>query len=166
MDLQRRLRVISKTLAEDLRGIPGIFYEDKDLSVAIHYRGAEDQAAALGRIQRALGEADLTGFAIKGGKKLVQIRPVGGINKGSTVSLLMKERGLTQGLYAGDDLTDLDVFAAFRDLRAEGYNVVSVGVVDAETNPRVPEAADYVAAGPTEVGRLLVWLCEPRPSEA
>ncbi len=150
-----RLRIIARDLARKFRDEPGIFFEDKELSISIHYRRAESPQTAAAGIRQVLASVDLNGFTIRNGKKLFQVRPEVPVNKGSTVTVLLRERGLRMAIYAGDDLTDLDVFSALGALRAEGYQTLSIGVRDPETQPEVLEEADCTVEGVAGVQGVL-----------
>ena len=66
----------------------------------------------------------------------------------------------TPALYVGDDLTDLDAFAALRELRDEGAlaTALCVGVASDETPPRLAESADLLVDGPAGVRAMLSTL--------
>ena len=85
---------------------------------------------------------------------MLELRPPVGAHKGTAVTHLLGERGLGRGLYAGDDTTDLDAFAAIGALELG----VKVAVASAEGPPELREAADIVVDGPAEVLQLLSRL--------
>lgn len=157
-DLVQRLAAIARELAPSLEGRPGIFFEEKELSLAIHYRRAPDREAARRFILETLASVDLGGFRIRGGKMLLQIRPDIGVDKGAAVMMLLRRAGLAKALYAGDDQTDLDVFRTFRRAGGAGRHLISVGVVDSEADPEVVGACDYVVEGIAGMRRVLGWL--------
>ncbi len=88
------------------------------------------------------------------------MRPPVAIDKGRGVRLLLTGRDITAGLYVGDDRTDLDAFAALRELVAEGalHHAVCVGVRSDETLPELEEASDLLVDGPLGVRALLSAL--------
>jgi len=99
--------------------IPGVWTEDKELSLAIHYRQAVNRAAARRRIlaaARGLREA-----WVYGGKLVVNIVHKRAPNKGDALAAERKRLACDWILYAGDDENDEDAFAL------DG-NVVSVRV--------------------------------------
>ncbi|MEE8347761.1 MAG: trehalose-phosphatase, partial [Dehalococcoidia bacterium] len=55
----------------------------------------------------------------------------------------------------GDDITDIDMFAAARRLRAKGLAGAAVAVASEEAAPEVAQAADYTLAGQERVEWLL-----------
>ena len=53
------------------------------------------------------------GLVARFGRKVLELRPPVGANKGTAVAHLLGERRLERALYAGDDTTDLDAFNAY-----------------------------------------------------
>jgi trehalose 6-phosphate phosphatase len=78
--------------------------------------------------------------------------------KGVVVKALAHEHGLDGCLYAGDDLPDLDAFAALDELALAGLATVKVAVRSAETPHELLSAADLVAESPASLVRLLSKL--------
>jgi trehalose-6-phosphatase len=70
------------------------------------------------------------------------------------VKSLLEERGLHRALYAGDDTTDLDGFAAIADLELG----VRVAIASPEGPASLRDTADLVVAGPPELLDLLRGL--------
>jgi trehalose 6-phosphate phosphatase len=87
---------------------------------------------------------------------VLEIRPAVGADKGTAVRALLRESGARRALYAGDDTTDLDAFAALADAGLE--HVVRVAVSSDEAPPNLVAAADLVVSGPMELARLLAGL--------
>lgn len=141
-------------LALALAGHPGVVFEDKGLAVALHWRNAEDRAAAEAFVGEVMaGVAADTGLAQEPGKFVAELRPPLGWDKGDTVSALAAEASLATLVYVGDDLGDLPALQAAR--RAGGVAMA----VDhgAETPDEVRLAADIVFDGPPAVAR---WLAD------
>jgi trehalose 6-phosphate phosphatase len=125
--------------------------EDKGLTVAFHWREAEDEEEARGALEAVAERAGAAGLEARWGRKVLELRPPVEADKGTAVRALLSERGLQRALYAGDDTTDLD---AFRGL--DGLEVaVRVAVASAEGPPELREAADLVVASPEELCELL-----------
>jgi trehalose 6-phosphate phosphatase len=128
--------------------------EDKGLSVVFHYRGVEDEEAALAKLRGVAARATELGLEAQFGRKVLEIRPPVAADKGTAVRALLEQRGLRRALYAGDDTTDLD---AFRGL--DGLDLaVRIAVASAEGPPALRAAADIVVAGPDELLGLLRTL--------
>jgi trehalose 6-phosphate phosphatase len=134
--------------------------EDKDVIRAFHWRGAPDEDAAEDAVRRVAERADEAGLVTHWGRKVREIRPPVELNKGRGVRRLVDEVDLDAALYVGDDLTDLDAFAALRALREDGSltTALCVGVASDETPPALAESADLLVDGPAGVRALLSTL--------
>jgi trehalose-phosphatase len=128
--------------------------EDKGLSLAFHYRTAIDPRLARADLERIAERARQQGLRARFGRMVLEIVPPIEANKGTAVRELMTRAGLTRGLFAGDDTTDLDAFTAVEELE--------VGVKIAVDSPEAPaalrERADIVVPGPAELVDLLRTL--------
>jgi trehalose 6-phosphate phosphatase len=134
--------------------------EDKRAIAAFHWRGAPDEDAAETAV-RAIAERALErGLAVHWGRKVLEVRPPVAIDKGRGVRRLLAGRDMAAGLYVGDDRTDLDAFAALRELVAAGElgAAVCVGVRSDETLPELEEQSDLLVEGPRGVRELLSTL--------
>jgi trehalose 6-phosphate phosphatase len=134
--------------------------EDKDVIAALHWRGAPDEDAAEAAVMAVGAAAEAAGFWTHRGRKVLEIRPPVALDKGRGITRLLAGQDLDAALYAGDDLTDLDAFAALRALRDEGAlkTVLCVGVASDETPPALAESADVLVDGPAGVRALLSTL--------
>ena len=128
--------------------------ERKPLTVSLHYRRADDEEAALAMLGAVATRARHEGLVARFGRKVLELRPPVGAHKGTAVTHLLGERGLERALYAGDDTTDLDAFAAVGALELG----VRVAVASAEGPAELREAADIVVGGPVELLELLKRL--------
>jgi trehalose 6-phosphate phosphatase len=126
-------------------------FEDKGLAIVFHYRGVDDEEAALERLQDVAADARELGLVAQFGRKVLEVRPPVEANKGTAVRALLEERGLSRALYAGDDTTDLDAFRGLDGLEL----AVRVAVASAEGPSELVEAADLVVDGPAELVRLM-----------
>ncbi|MBA1147697.1 trehalose-phosphatase [Ectothiorhodospiraceae bacterium WFHF3C12] len=143
-----RLAALRRTLDGFIAERPGLFYEDKHLALAVHYRAAPQHAGELERfLRRALHELG-NGFQLQTGKAVFEVRPAGA-DKGSAVRAFMAEPPFAGRLpvFAGDDRTDEDAFAAVNALGG-----ISVRVGDGR-----PTAARYELA---DVEETLAWLSQ------
>jgi trehalose 6-phosphate phosphatase len=121
--------------------------EDKGLTVALHWREAEDEQAARAKLESVAARAEEAGLEARWGRKVLELRPPVEADKGTAVRALLEERGLRRALYAGDDTTDLD---GFRGL--DGCELaVRVAVVSGEAPAGLAEAADVVVGSPAEL---------------
>lgn len=138
-----------RMLSERLKQVPGAIVEDKDYTVAVHYRlvpaGRRDEVA------RAVADTAAANPELRriDGKMVYELRPATDWNKGSAVLWLLSVLGLAGPdaipVFVGDDVTDED---AFRAITAHG-----IGILVAE-EPRATAAA-YRLAGTQEVAPFL-----------
>ena len=139
------VREAEQKLQELLAGLPGIWVEEKSVSVAVHWRQAPDRDIAAHQVRRATARvSDETGLRLEPGKLVEELRPPIDVDKGSAISALLAAQGdLTAFAYAGDDLGDIPALRKARD--AGGYALV----IDhgKETDPRLLELADETFAG-------------------
>jgi trehalose 6-phosphate phosphatase len=128
----------------------GLRVEDKGPIQALHWRGAEDERGAEARAHEIAAEAGRANLEPRWGRKVLELRPVGGGGKDSAVAALLATDGVTAAIYAGDDRTDLDAFRRLRELREGGEleAVVCVGVISPEAPPGLAEEADLLVDGP------------------
>jgi trehalose 6-phosphate phosphatase len=138
----------------------GLRIEDKGPIQALHWRGAEDESAAQSRAHEIAVEAGHAGLEPHWGRKVLELRPVGGGGKGAAVASLLAGNDLDRAAYAGDDRTDLDAFRRLGELRESGELVaaVCVGIVSPEAPPELPGESDLIVDGPEGWLRILDWL--------
>ena len=128
--------------------------EDKELTVSFHYRGAHDEQAARAALERVARRAEEAGLRARFGRKVLEVLPPVAATKGTAVRRLLERSALARALYAGDDTTDLDAFAALEDLELG----VRVAVASEEGPEALRESADVVVASPEELAELLARL--------
>lgn len=140
----------------------GIRREDKGPIVALHWRGAPNEAAAESLAHEIANEAEWKGLIPHRGRKVFEIRPNVAINKGIAVASLITSRPIEAALYGGDDRTDVDAFAALRTLHEGGElrAAVSIAVASDESPPEVSQAADLTVSGPVGFVQVLEALAE------
>jgi trehalose 6-phosphate phosphatase len=129
-------------------------FEDKGLSVSFHYRDAEDEEAARAQLETVAARAEALGLKARFGRKVLELLPPIDAHKGTAVRRLLELAGVSRALYAGDDTTDLDAFAALDGLEV----AVRVAVDSAEAPPGLAAAADVVVDGPSGLADLLRTL--------
>lgn len=129
----------------------GLDAERKGHSVAFHFRIAADPDAARRTLEAVEQAAIAEGLITRWGRMVLEVLPPVEASKGTAVRGLLERHGLRHALYAGDDTTDLDGFAAL-----DGLDVaIRVAVVTDEGPPELLERADIVVASPTELLALL-----------
>jgi trehalose 6-phosphate phosphatase len=130
--------------------------EDKGLTLAYHFREAEDEAEARAALEEVAARARAQGLVPRWGRKVLEIRPDIDADKGTAVEGLARESGVSRVLYAGDDTTDVDAFERLGEAQLE--HVVRVAVISDEAPVGLVSAADLVVAGPNELLMLLASL--------
>lgn len=100
----------------------GLLFEDKGLSVALHYRNAPSCAEAVIEAGERLSRA--TGLVLQLGDMVVELRTPGA-DKGAAVTAFLREAPFLGAMpvFIGDDLTDEDGFAAANRLGGFGILV-------------------------------------------
>ena len=116
----------ARAMLDAIAGVhPGVLVEDKGSALAVHFRAAPQLASSLGwmleQLARDLGDR----FHLQPGASVLELK-LRGPSKADAIDAFLGEPpfiGRTP-LFAGDDLTDLDGFAAVE--RAGGLSI-SVG---------------------------------------
>jgi len=96
-------------LVERLRGLDGVFVEDKRYSLAIHFRRSRTKRRALAAIAEAVSL--LPEARVRRGKDVINVVPKGAPHKGIALQQMRALLRCDTALYVGDDTTDEDVFA-------------------------------------------------------
>ena len=106
-----RLRVQEwkAALEMEIGAVPGVWIEDKGLSLAIHYRQSTEKASARARILRAARA--LKDVRILGGKQVINLVQQGAPNKAMALAAERDRLGCRWVLFVGDDENDEDAFA-------------------------------------------------------
>ncbi len=128
--------------------------EEKPLSAAFHYRTAPDHEAARRELEHVEAEARAAGFRTRWGRLVLEVLPPIDASKRTAVAHLLARTGLRRALYAGDDTTDLDAFAALEDLELG----IRVAIASAESPTALREQADVVLDSPAALVELLAEL--------
>jgi trehalose 6-phosphate phosphatase len=114
--------------------------EPKRLTLAFHYRDAEDEQAAVRQLEEVADRAREEGLVARFGRKVLEVLPPVGSNKGTAVLSLLEGAGLDRALVAGDDTTDLDSFRAVENLAHR----VRIAVLAPESPTLLAEHAEIV----------------------
>lgn len=144
-ELKEKVRTIMDTYVDRL---PQSFVEDKDFTVAFHYRNADPEMASL-RVAELVDELKAlianTELSILTGNKVIEVRPAG-VNKGTTAISFCQNCDFV--LAMGDDITDEDMFKALSPKAI----TIKVGVA--------PSFARYHLASQVDALNLLKYLVE------
>ncbi len=154
-----RLAALDPTALSEIREVAeglGAWVEPKGAAVAVHFRALADPDGAMASAAGPLtAVAAAYGLELIPGKAILELMPVGAPRKGDAVGWLVEQHALEAVLFAGDDVGDLDAFAALQRLRAEGRWTCAVAAGGPDVSPAVIEAADLVVEGPAGVVALL-----------
>ncbi|MDP9090281.1 MAG: trehalose-phosphatase [Pseudomonadota bacterium] len=103
---------------------PGTLLEDKDRTIAVHFRLAPQFEETIRRSMIDIAKPLGSNYHIQSGKMLFEIKPRG-FNKATALQAFMKEPPFSgrRPVFVGDDLTDQDGFAM-----VEAHGGMSVGV--------------------------------------
>ncbi|MEV4420198.1 trehalose-phosphatase [Patulibacter sp. NPDC049589] len=156
-------RLLGAATADGVPGAAGLRLEDKGPIQALHWRGADDEAASEAVAEEIGRRAEDEGLVLHRGRMVLELRPPVPFDKGAAVRWLLEGRSLDAALFAGDDRTDLDAFAGIRGLRDEGAlsHAVCVAALDPGVPAAVGEAADLTVDGTEGVRVLLEELVRP-----
>ena len=154
----------SQRLSFRLRHLEGVIVENKGLSATIHYRlvPREQHPLVSAVVFEELGRLPPGRLEVHQGQMALELRPAIDWNKGTAARWLLDralgERWSVQAsvIYAGDDATDEDAFAAL----AGPVITMRVGSDPQSTIAR------YMLRGVADVGRLLDTLGEWMESRA
>jgi trehalose 6-phosphate phosphatase len=125
--------------------------ELKGLSVAFHYRDRDDEQAAVRELEELAEAAREDGLVARFGRKVLEVLPPVGSNKGTAVRHLLDGAGLGRALVAGDDITDLDAFLAVGELEHR----IRVAVLADESPSLLADNAELVLGSTAEFLELL-----------
>lgn len=139
-------------LRRALSGVRGVVLEHKGLALAVHFRRALDpdevERLAAPAVRAA---ATAQGLQVVPGRRILEVRPARGGDKGDALRRIARAEGLRAALAAGDDVGDLPMFRAARELGTSC--LVAVG---SDESPRdLLGAADLVLGSPAELVALL-----------
>jgi trehalose 6-phosphate phosphatase len=138
---------LRRMLQESVQTMPGVEFENKGSTVAVHYRQAPQSLPQIRRIVEAAA-AKNKGFELLEGKKVFEFHPIG-IHKGTAIREFMAIDPFSGRvpMFAGDDKTDEDAFRAVNDM---GGVTIQIGEED-------HTAAQWQLESPAA---LRLWLAE------
>lgn len=158
-DVRPWLPVVRSLRERAGRELPGdVYVEDKQLAVALHYRRAPHNQAIIE--SWSAERAAETGIAVQGGRMVVELKPPVDRNKGHVV--VESTRHLDAAWYFGDDVGDVEAFAAMAERRRAdpGFAGLNIAVVNDTRVGELAEHADIVLSSPAAVATALSELNE------
>jgi len=132
---------LSHILEEHAAQAEGIVVEDKRYSLSVHYRAAPDRDRAEAFVNAACAALEPRPRLVAG-KCIVSLVSVDAWHKGNALDALVESTGAAAAFYAGDDVTDEDVF------RIKRPGLLTVRVEHSETSAAdffIPHAQDMEA---------------------
>jgi trehalose 6-phosphate phosphatase len=155
---QSQIRNIEEVLKNKLN-MNGLILENKRISLAVHYRLIKEQEKAKATILKIINTLNLSpDLAVFPGRKIIEIKPTTGRNKGTIIREMVKKYGIKQLIYLGDDTTDQDAFKIIRELNKNSFTGISIVVLSEETPQKVIEDADYSVGNIKELEDFFNWL--------
>lgn len=143
---------LATALSEHANG-GAIALEDKQYSLSVHYRHAPDPGLAAQMLEEIFARMAPRPRVVAG-KFVFNLMAEDGCNKGSALERLMQICDARSAVYAGDDVTDEDVF------RLRRGDVLSVRIephADSAADFFVPQAGDILQVLDELAGRLHAW---------
>ncbi|MEO8449467.1 MAG: trehalose-phosphatase [Gemmatimonadota bacterium] len=137
-------------LERRLGPLPGVMIEDKNFTLAIHYRRSRTKRAARAAILAVATE--LEGVRVIGGKQVINLVPAGGPTKGTAFLEERARAGCDTAIFVGDDDTDEDVFMLEQPGR----------LVTVRVGRKATSAASYYLPRQRDINELLGLLIAAR----
>lgn len=106
---REKVRRWRRALTSELPNLPGLWLEDKALSLTVHYRECLQKAFARAAILRAAKHLDEV--RVVGGKRAVSFVAPEAPHKGDALLGVLSRLKCERAIYVGDDATDEDVFS-------------------------------------------------------
>jgi alpha,alpha-trehalase len=155
---------VLEDVAAELRGrfalLDGVFVEHKRYTVAIHYRNAVPESVReVTATVHIVGQR--TGLRITSGRRLIELRPNIGWDKGKALKWIVDRISGTDPvlpIYIGDDLSDEDTFDAVR------YDGIGIVVRHREDGDR-PSNARFALGGAVRVCNFITRLAQDITAE-
>jgi trehalose 6-phosphate phosphatase len=107
---ERDIARVRERLERTFRGWPGLEIEDKQFSLALHYRKSRQANLTRDAIHEAVANLP-DRMRIVAGKRVVNVLPQRAPNKGQALIHVRTAEGADTAFYVGDDLADEDVFS-------------------------------------------------------
>lgn len=165
IDLDEYLPLIDKIEGEikgcEISRLPGFICEDKELCLSIHYRQCENPEKVREKIMEFLLKLpESKKLKISQGRKVIDIRPPVGYDKGLILEKIIEQYKLKKIIYLGDDVTDADAFKKLKELQIKKKisRGISILVCSSEIPDYIIENADFYVENVDEVQEFFKWL--------
>lgn len=156
-----RMASAAAAIAPLVAQVDGAMLEDKRWTLSIHVRQAAAEAATLlaPELERC---AASNGLVLTHGKMVFEVRPPVRVDKGTASVALVRDLAgpaTAAVLYAGDDRTDEDAFAA---LRAEWPDAMTIRIAPETGEAPAGSAAEFLLADVDAMGAFLELVAGQR----
>ena len=151
--VKRQVQTWLPVLECNLSSLPGVWVENKQFSIAVHYRLAMVKRNARLKILRAVKL--LVNVRLVGGKQVINVIPKGSPDKGAALERERVLLGFDKAVYVGDDETDEDVFALCCKKKILGIRV----------GQKLTSAASFCIKRQKDIDSLLQLLIKLRQGE-
>lgn len=141
---RRQVRRWKAAIELELGPVPGLWVEDKGLSLAVHYRQSSRKEETQRRILQA--SKNLERVRIFGGKQVVNLVVDGAPHKGEALAAERTRLHCDWALYVGDDENDEEAFA------------INGNMIPVRVGQKRHSHARYYLRGQAEIDRLLELL--------
>jgi trehalose 6-phosphate phosphatase len=148
---------------------PAARLEHKTWGVALHFRGGAEgvfsDPATFTEIEKL---AAAHGCRAVSGKLVIEVEPVGAVDKGWAVRRLVEQLTPSAVTFTGDDLGDMAAWRALAEL-SDRMPALACGIASSELPPAALETCDVVLSGRGQLTELLgglIDLAESWPSRA
>ncbi|SCG86034.1 putative trehalose-phosphate phosphatase 8 [Methanobacterium congolense] len=159
--IQRINEAACKIKEEESCNAEGVLLEDKGLCFSIHYRLCKDPNARKILLDALKDMEELKGLQIKEGRKVIEIRPPTGYDKGKILERIVKDHDVKSVIYLGDDVTDSDAFRKLNELKTQGkLDGESIIILSGEIPSRIKEEASYFLESVDDVLKFFEWLLD------
>jgi len=131
---------IAASIGDFAAAHPGVWLEDKGVTLALHFRGAPYRAKDVLSLTDRIESRGLPGLAVQHGKFIVEFRPAGA-DKGDTIDYFTARAPFKgrRPVFMGDDVTDEH---GFRAVKKWGGTAIRVGAAaDTEADWTLPDVA-------------------------
>ncbi|MEN6574060.1 trehalose-phosphatase, partial [Methanobacterium aggregans] len=150
-----------KIKAEESCNVEGVLFEDKGLCFSIHYRLCKDPSARKILLNTLKNMEELKDLQIKEGRKIIEIRPPAGYDKGKILEKIITEHDISKLLYLGDDVTDADAFRKLNELKSQGkVDGESIIILSGEVPSKIKEDASHFLESVDDVQNFFKWLLD------
>ena len=155
------IKEVNEILQKKLDTCTGFSFDYKKLSLTVHYRACSEDYEAKKKILKTINDLNLNPFLkIIEGRKLIEIRPAIGHNKGTILQEFILENHIKQIIYLGDDTNDIDAFNKLKELTHQKIiQGINIAVDSNETPDYVKNTADFYVKNINETYSFLKWLC-------